>query len=112
MTEIAARTGREPTVEDLRGVSAAGLVAAADSVSGEMRARTGRWGAAAHAAVAFSPVVDGEVLPRIPFEALAAGAGRGIELVAGHTRDEGCSAGRATAWPRLRWPAAAAGLDR
>ncbi|MET7994522.1 carboxylesterase family protein [Amycolatopsis sp. NPDC005232] len=88
MTEIAARTGREPTVEDLCGVSPAELVAAADSVSGEMRAHSGRWGAAAHAAVPFSPVVDGEVLPRTPVEALAAGAGRGIELIAGHTRDE------------------------
>jgi hypothetical protein len=31
---------------------------------------------------------DGDVLPRTPFEALAAGAGREVELIAGHNLDE------------------------
>jgi para-nitrobenzyl esterase len=38
--------------------------------------------------IPFAPVVDGDVLPRTPFEALADGAARGVELIAGHTRDE------------------------
>jgi para-nitrobenzyl esterase len=33
-------------------------------------------------------VVDGEVLPTTPWQALADGAARGIELLVGHTRDE------------------------
>ena len=36
----------------------------------------------------FAPVVDGEVLPTTPWEALPHGAARGVDLVVGHTRDE------------------------
>jgi len=32
--------------------------------------------------------VDGDVLPTTPWQALAAGAGRDVELLVGHTRDE------------------------
>lgn len=32
--------------------------------------------------------MDGDVLPTTPWQALADGAGRDIELIAGHTRDE------------------------
>jgi para-nitrobenzyl esterase len=33
-------------------------------------------------------VIDGEILPDSPFRALAAGAGRDVELLIGHNRDE------------------------
>jgi para-nitrobenzyl esterase len=36
----------------------------------------------------FSPVVDGEVLPTTPWQALKAGAGRDVDLLVGHNRDE------------------------
>ena len=36
----------------------------------------------------FGPVIDGEILPDSPFRALAAGAGRGVDLLIGHNRDE------------------------
>ncbi len=36
----------------------------------------------------FMPVVDGEVLPTTPLRAAAAGAGRGVELLIGTTREE------------------------
>lgn len=36
----------------------------------------------------FSPVVDGDVLPVTPWQALADGAGRDVQLLVGHTRDE------------------------
>jgi para-nitrobenzyl esterase len=36
----------------------------------------------------FGPVIDGEVLPDSPFRALATGAGRGVDLLIGHNRDE------------------------
>lgn len=36
----------------------------------------------------FGPVIDGEILPDSPFRALAASAGRGVELLIGHNRDE------------------------
>lgn len=38
--------------------------------------------------IPFSPVIDGEVLAVTPWQALADGAGRDIELLVGHTRDE------------------------
>ncbi len=47
-----------------------------------------RWGLAAYRTILFSPVVDGDILPGTPWEALAAGASRDVVLVAGHTRDE------------------------
>ncbi|WP_067478855.1 carboxylesterase family protein [Nocardia amamiensis] len=39
-------------------------------------------------AVTVFPVVDGDVLPEAPWQALAAGTGRDIDLLVGHTRDE------------------------
>ena len=36
----------------------------------------------------FAPVVDGDVLPATPWQALAGGAGRDVDLLVGHTRDE------------------------
>jgi para-nitrobenzyl esterase len=36
----------------------------------------------------FAPVVDGDVLPATPWEALANGAARDVDLLVGHTRDE------------------------
>ena len=47
-----------------------------------------RWGQAAHLQAPFAPVVDGEVLPAVPWQALAGGAASGVELIVGHTRDE------------------------
>ncbi len=42
----------------------------------------------AHIASPFSPVVDGEVLPVAPWQALAAGAAWHVDLLTGHNRDE------------------------
>jgi para-nitrobenzyl esterase len=60
---------------------------AADEVAGDMAAKP-RWGQAAHLRTPFAPIVDGEVLPAAPWQALADGAASGIELVVGHSRDE------------------------
>ena len=51
-----------------------------------------RWGLAAHRRIPFSPVVDGELLPSTPWQALAAGAGRDVDLLAGTcATSSGCS---------------------
>ncbi|MFF4101843.1 carboxylesterase/lipase family protein [Streptomyces sp. NPDC001903] len=84
----AAELGLRPTVEDLSGVPPHRLAAAGDAVAAKTDQWTRRWGPAAHRGVLFAPVVDGEVLVRTPWQALAEGAGRGIELLVGHTRDE------------------------
>jgi len=48
----------------------------------------GRWGPVAYTPTPFSPVVDGEVLPVAPWQSVATGAARDVDLIAGHTRDE------------------------
>lgn len=84
----AAELGLRPTPADLSGVDPARLSAAGDAVSSRMDRWADRWGPIAHRAIPFSPVVDGETLPVTPWQALADGAGRDIELLVGHTRDE------------------------
>ncbi len=47
-----------------------------------------RWGRLSQTGVAVCPVLDGVVLAETPWEALAGGRTKGIELLVGHTRDE------------------------
>lgn len=84
----AAELGLRATVADLSGVAPHQLSAAGDAVGAKMDQWAQRWGLAAHRAIPFAPVVDGEVLAVTPWQALTDGAGRDIELLVGHTRDE------------------------
>src|SRR5580658_9374593 len=83
---VAAAAGLPATAEAFAAADPARLAAASDAVRPADHA--GRWGRAAHTGTPFSPVVDGEVLPAAPWRALAMGAGRGVDLITGHTRDE------------------------
>jgi para-nitrobenzyl esterase len=47
-----------------------------------------KWGSLARSLLPFAPTVDGTVLPTAPLEAFAAGAGAGVPLMVGSTRDE------------------------
>jgi para-nitrobenzyl esterase len=85
---VAAELGLRATVTDLAATDPALLTAAGDEIAGTLGERAGRWGRAAHAAIPFAPVVDGDVLPSTPWPALAAGSGLGVDLLTGHTRDE------------------------
>jgi para-nitrobenzyl esterase len=84
----ATELGLRPTVADLSTVAPDLLATAADEVTAKIEQWTDRWGQAAHRGIPFAPVVDGDVLPATPWQALADGAGRDIELIVGHTRDE------------------------
>ncbi|WP_049570086.1 carboxylesterase/lipase family protein [Nonomuraea sp. SBT364] len=65
------------------------LVAASAAFAREDLVRErGRWGQLAYVGMPVAPVVDGEVLPDTPWNALAAGAGADVELIAGYNRDE------------------------
>jgi para-nitrobenzyl esterase len=86
---IAAELGLRATTADLSGVDPARLVTAADAVTAKLGEHRDRWGAVALTVTPFSPVVDGDVLPVTPWQALAAGAARDVPLIVGHTRDEG-----------------------
>ncbi len=85
---IAAELGLRPTTADLSQVDPVRLVAAGDAVNGKQSQYQDRWGMVALTDTPFAPVVDGEVLPVTPWQALAAGAARDVALIAGHTRDE------------------------
>jgi para-nitrobenzyl esterase len=85
---IAAEAGLRPTATDLSSVDPRRLTAVGEALGPKMREFEDRWGTVAHTLTAFSPVVDGEVLPTAPWQALAAGSARDVELIVGHTRNE------------------------
>ncbi|KJK39004.1 carboxylesterase [Streptomyces variegatus] len=87
-TALAAEVGLRPTVADLSTVDPRRLTSAGETLSAKMLQRVDRWGQAAPTVTPFSPVVDGEVLPTSPWQALAAGSARDIDLLVGHNRDE------------------------
>ncbi len=83
---IAEQAGLPATAAAFAAADPAALAAASDAVRpGDHLAR---WGPVARTRVPFSPVVDGEVLPAAPWQAVAAGAARNIDLITGHNRDE------------------------
>ncbi|WP_030200031.1 carboxylesterase/lipase family protein [Streptomyces sp. NRRL S-87] len=84
----AAELGLRPTAADLSRVPPSGLPAAGDAVAAKMAQWEDRWGPVTHRPIPFAPVVDGDVLPATPWQALADGAGRDVDLLVGHTRDE------------------------
>jgi len=79
--------GRPPTREALATATPHRLVAAQMAVT-ETLGEYGQWGPVALTVTPFSPVVDGEVLPRAPWRALLSGAARDIDLLVGHNKDE------------------------
>jgi para-nitrobenzyl esterase len=84
--EISAELGRPPRAKDLVDVEPGALVEAARSVIARLPQYEHRWGPVVHTTTPFSPVVDGEILPRSPWSAPAAASG--VDLLIGHTRDE------------------------
>ncbi|WP_232661461.1 carboxylesterase/lipase family protein [Pseudonocardia sp. TRM90224] len=80
--------GLRPTAAELAEVPPEMLPELGDAVVATIGQRAPRWGCAALATTPFAPVVDGEVLPGTPWQALATGTGRDVELLVGHTRDE------------------------
>lgn len=84
---IAEAAGLLPSAGAFASAEPGRLVAAACAVETKLATRR-RWGAVTQTVTLFSPVVDGEVLPRTPWRAMRAGAAREIDVLTGHTRDE------------------------
>ena len=84
----AAELGVRPTVPGLSAVAPARLPEAGDAISAKVTQWRERWGQITHRPIPFAPVVDGDVLPATPWQALADGAARDVGLLVGHTRDE------------------------
>jgi len=87
-TAIAAERGLRNTVSDLAAVPPHELVLAGESLAARQHEFEKQWGQLASHDTLFAPVVDGDVLPTTPWEALSSGVARGVDLVVGHTRDE------------------------
>jgi len=88
--ELARRLGVAPTLEAFAAVPVDRLVATQFQLSGDlaMNPDPGRWREVSANAMAFEPVVDGEILPARPIDGIAAGNGRGVDLLVGTNRDE------------------------
>ena len=85
---IAAEAGVRASVDELARITPRALIIATDTVLRRMPGLVDLWGPMALTPTPFSPVVDGDLLPRAPWRALADGAAHGIGLLVGHTRDE------------------------
>ena len=88
--ELARRLGVAPTWAGFAAVPADRLVTAQEQLSADIAAQPdpGRWREIAANMMAFEPVVDGQILPARPIDAIAAGHGRGVDLLVGTNRDE------------------------
>lgn len=87
-TAVAAELGLRPTAADLSPVDPLELPAVGDAVMAKIGQWSGRWGLAAHREIPFAPVIDGDLLPLSPWQALAQGAAKEIDLIVGHVRHE------------------------
>ncbi|QJY49089.1 carboxylesterase/lipase family protein [Pseudonocardia broussonetiae] len=87
---MAEEVGVAPTVEGFAGVEPARLVAAQQALSAQSATTPdpARWREITLNSMVFEPVVDGEVLPVLPIEAVAAGASADVEVLVGSNRDE------------------------
>ncbi len=85
---LADRLGAAPTVAGLGAIDPQRLADEVDLLSSELPVHADRWGRVAHGGLLFSPVVDGEVVPDVPWRALTDGGAAGVELLTGHNRDE------------------------
>ncbi|SFO66989.1 para-nitrobenzyl esterase [Actinomadura madurae] len=89
--EMAARLGVEPTAEAFAALDPAEIIPVQSAVAAEvsMVPDPGRWGATTAAGgMSLMPVLDGELLARRPEVAIAAGAGRDVDLLLGYTSEE------------------------
>ncbi|MFJ9708336.1 carboxylesterase/lipase family protein [Streptomyces sp. NPDC101234] len=85
---LAAEAGLRPTVADLATTDPRRLPDVGQALGAKMLQYVDRWGRIAPTVTPFSPVVDGDVLPTTPWQALASGSARDVDLLVGHNRDE------------------------
>src|ERR1700722_19452812 len=84
---IAREAGLPNELAALAGADPMRLVNAQSAVAARLKDFP-QWGGVSLTITPFSPVIDGEVLPRSPWRALLSGAAAEVELLTGHNRDE------------------------
>jgi para-nitrobenzyl esterase len=87
---LAARLGVAATREAVAALPVGRVLEAQLAISAEARGHRDpeRWGDVALDTMPWEPLVDGEVLPLRPFEAVASGTGADVDLMVGTTADE------------------------
>jgi len=88
--ELSAILGVEPTAAALAGVPIEELLAAHQELVTRVGIDPdpGRWGEVAANMMVFEPVVDGDSLPGVPHDVVAAGRGAEVDLLVGSNDDE------------------------
>ena len=88
--EIADRLGVPPTVQGLASVPVSALITMQEEVSMSIRTTPdpARWAEITVNAMPFEPVVDGDVVPVAPLEAIVAGASSHVDILIGTNSDE------------------------
>ncbi|HEU4974028.1 MAG TPA: carboxylesterase/lipase family protein [Baekduia sp.] len=88
--ELAARLRVEPTAAAIAAVPAERLLAVQVAVALDAQTDPSpeRWGEVALNAMAFEPVLDGDLLPELPIQRIAAGAAPGVDVLTGSNADE------------------------
>jgi para-nitrobenzyl esterase len=89
---LADKLGVEATHEALAEVPLDQLIAAQIALAGETQTDPdpARWGEVLHNLMVFEPVIDGEIIPRLPIEDLRTGSSSNVDLLAGSNGDEFC----------------------
>lgn len=87
---LAQRLGIDPSAQALAEVPIERLVAEQAALSRQIALEPlpDRWGEIAINGMAFEPVIDGELLPELPLEAIRKGAGRELDVLVGTTAEE------------------------
>ena len=82
--------GVEPTREAIANVPIEQILDAQIDMSAEIQAMPdpARWGEMVVSMMAFQPVVDGEVLPKLPIRSIEGGAGVDVNVLIGANTDE------------------------
>ncbi|MEV0675419.1 carboxylesterase family protein [Actinosynnema sp. NPDC050436] len=86
--KLAGLLGVPATREALGAVPVDRLTAAAQELRAAVTPDPEGWGEVAFTTLPFEPVVDGDLLPVWPIEAIAAGAGADVDVLVGTNRDE------------------------
>lgn len=85
---VAAAAGIPARTAELAALAPQQLANTSAEVIAELVADPGGWGVLHYATTPYFPVVDGEVLPAPPLDALAEGAAADLDLLVGFNRDE------------------------
>ncbi|CAM3592859.1 carboxylesterase/lipase family protein [Tsukamurella ocularis] len=85
---LAERLGVAPTAAGFADVPPQRLAEEVTALCADSPAHRERWGRLARLGIVVCPVIDGDLVPQTPWEALADGDAAGIDLLVGHMRDE------------------------